>query len=141
DLKRTLEVIVNSRAYQLPSSEPPDSGAFEFRGPTPRRLTAEQFSDAIGSLANIWPSLPSSLAFDLSGGGAFGEFAVPSWIWTDEPVSAGTQRRLEDKSRTQLADAQAKADRASSLLRQGDAAATEALEAAAKAAEDSARLL
>jgi hypothetical protein len=56
DLKRLLAVIVTSRAYQQPalataSSRPTGAKAnFVFRGPLPRRLTAEQFIDAILAL-------------------------------------------------------------------------------------------
>ncbi len=47
DLKHTLEVICTSRTYQLPSvGEPrPDQTSLTFRGPSVRRMTAEQFID------------------------------------------------------------------------------------------------
>jgi hypothetical protein len=52
DLKHLIEAILTSRAHQLPaaaSSEP-----YVFQGPAPRRLTAEQFIDAISSITGEW---------------------------------------------------------------------------------------
>jgi hypothetical protein len=57
DLKRTLETILTSRAYQMPvvgSAEKFESAA-TFSGPVVRRMTAEQFVDAVRSLAGVWP--------------------------------------------------------------------------------------
>ena len=50
DLKHTLRLICNSRAYQLPSHET-GAGAFVFHGPAPKRLQAEQFIDALATLS------------------------------------------------------------------------------------------
>ena len=48
DLKHTLARILTSRAYQLPAvSQPENETHYVFRGPTVRRLSAEQFSDAL----------------------------------------------------------------------------------------------
>lgn len=54
DLKRTLELILTSRAYQMPAVDYPAESktAFQFRGPRLRRLTAEQFVDALYALLN-----------------------------------------------------------------------------------------
>ncbi|MFM9961835.1 MAG: DUF1549 domain-containing protein [Planctomycetaceae bacterium] len=58
DLQHTLRMIATSRAYQLPavgldddelSDEP-----FEFCGPLVKRLSSEQFVDAVTSLTNTW---------------------------------------------------------------------------------------
>lgn len=51
-LPKLLETIMTSKTYQLPAVqyESPlylTAENFEFRGPTPRRLTAEQFADAV----------------------------------------------------------------------------------------------
>lgn len=55
DVKHTMELILTSRAYQLPAVPAPESAtaAFGFRGPLVRRLSAEQFRDAIGALTGI----------------------------------------------------------------------------------------
>ncbi|MGE3808352.1 MAG: DUF1553 domain-containing protein, partial [Gemmataceae bacterium] len=49
DLKRTLTLILTSRAYQRPAVEADEDALF--RGPRVRRLTAEEFVDAVQSLA------------------------------------------------------------------------------------------
>ncbi len=61
DIKRLIETIVVSRAYQLPAvrreAEAPVRG-YVFRGPEVRRLSAEQFADAIGSITGEWSVAP-----------------------------------------------------------------------------------
>ena len=61
DVKHLIETIVTSRAYQMPAvrreAEPPARG-YVFRGPEVRRLTAEQFADAIGSITGEWSVAP-----------------------------------------------------------------------------------
>jgi hypothetical protein len=57
DLKHTLEVICTSQTYQLAvRGEPkPNEPAGPFRGPISRRMTAEQFLDAVATLTGVWP--------------------------------------------------------------------------------------
>lgn len=106
DLKRTLEVICTSLAYQLPAVEgPKEKEEFVFRGPLTRRLTAEQFSDALSSLGGGWNRLPSSLEFDFGATGLAGGLKMPQWIWTSEPVALGPQRASARAARTTLAEA------------------------------------
>lgn len=62
DVKHVIEVMLTSRAYQLPSvaaAEKTES-AFVFRGPLVRRMTAEQFRDAVGELADVWYAKPAA---------------------------------------------------------------------------------
>ena len=58
DVKRTIALIVTSRAYQTASVAQPTerSDDFTFRGPVVKRLTAEQFSDAVSTLTGVWPA-------------------------------------------------------------------------------------
>ncbi len=64
DLKRTLETIATSRAYQRatvgldPDAAPED---FVFRGPAPKRLSAEQFVDALWTLSGLGPEAPDTV--------------------------------------------------------------------------------
>ncbi len=74
DLKRTLSVIATSRAYQMPSVHIAPEGDFVFRGPTPRRMTAEQLLDGIGRVTGAWQE------------GA--KFAVPRTEEEEPPVRA-----------------------------------------------------
>jgi hypothetical protein len=57
DLRHLISTIVRSRAYQMPAvdraAEPP-AATYVFEGPEVRRLTAEQFADAIGSITGEW---------------------------------------------------------------------------------------
>jgi mono/diheme cytochrome c family protein len=98
DLKRLIERIVTSRAYQLPSVEAPAEAAekdYVFRGPHIRRLTAEQFADAAAALAQEWPRMPSTVDIDFSAGGAVSVPTLPAWVWTAESHEAGESRRAE----------------------------------------------
>lgn len=93
DLKRTLELILTSQAYQLPSvslPEKPDP-QFVFRGPGIRRLSAEQFRDALGSLTGIWQEKPQG-GLDrllLEAGEAKPLAADAFWIWGDAHGATG----------------------------------------------------
>jgi hypothetical protein len=57
DVKRLIGAIVTSRTYQMPAkprrAEPAARG-YVFDGPEVRRLTAEQFSDAVGAITGEW---------------------------------------------------------------------------------------
>jgi hypothetical protein len=68
DLKKTLELILTSRAYQSASVAPPAETAVEyiFRGPVARRMTAEQFLDAVWRITGTAPAKPA-VAFPLRG--------------------------------------------------------------------------
>jgi len=59
DLRRTMARIVTSRAYQTEAVDLPERVEdYVFRGPAIRRMTAEQFSDAVGQLTGVWPERP-----------------------------------------------------------------------------------
>ncbi len=85
DLKHTMARILTSRAYQLPAVNVGETEEhFVFRGPGVRRLSAEQFSDAIMTLAGInYPKADARLNRDLAL--QRGKLEVlpltPKWIW------------------------------------------------------------
>ena len=57
DLKHLLTLMMTSRAYQGPTVEATQSHtpeAYTFRGPMPRRLTAEQFVDTVSAVTGEW---------------------------------------------------------------------------------------
>jgi mono/diheme cytochrome c family protein len=56
NLKHTLERLLTSRAYQLPTVNLGESRAKEyvFHGPGVRRLSAEEFRDALSQLTGVW---------------------------------------------------------------------------------------
>ncbi len=56
DVKRTIEEIVMSRAYQLPamSLKSEQQADFVFAGPAVKRMTAEQFVDSVSQVTGVW---------------------------------------------------------------------------------------
>ena len=56
DVKRLIATIISSRTYQMPSLPAKSETAkqYVFRGPEVRRLTAEEFSDAIAAITGEW---------------------------------------------------------------------------------------
>lgn len=80
DLQHTLRLIAASRAYQLSAVGLDDAASdepFEFRGPFVKRLSAEQFVDAVTSLTNTWRpiSLPLLRVDGRGQGGQLGAIA------------------------------------------------------------------
>lgn len=86
DLKRTLRLIVTSHAYQSSGDAVggvAEGGNYVYNGPSPKRLTAEQFVDAIWQLSG---SAPAAFDAPFSRGVVSPElserFAVSSsWVW------------------------------------------------------------
>jgi mono/diheme cytochrome c family protein len=93
DLKRTLGLILTSRAYQMPTVDLPEKpeAAYTFRGPGVRRLSAEQFRDALGSITGVWADKPSGdLDRLLAEPGQARSLSTSAfWIWSD--VHAATR--------------------------------------------------
>jgi len=86
DLKRTLRLITTSKAYQSRGHEADrldDLGNYVYSGPSPKRLTAEQFVDAIWQIGG---SAPSAIDAPVARGdvepGLEEKFALSSsWVW------------------------------------------------------------
>ncbi len=78
DLKHTLTLICTSKAYQRPSTGVPDpstQGAFVFRGPMVKRMTAEQFLDAVSTLTGVWSQATGTM-LKMDGRGQGGQVAA-----------------------------------------------------------------
>ena len=77
DLKALIKTILESRTYQLPAA--PRKGEpekqFTFKGPEFRRLTAEQFSDAVASITGEWHAVAGRGA-GAAGGGRTGPLKI-----------------------------------------------------------------
>jgi hypothetical protein len=103
DLKRTLEVICTSQTYQLPArGEPrPNEPLGPFRGPISRRMTAEQFLDAVAALTGVWPRATGEL-LKVDGRGQGGQL--------------GAIRRVLAEDRSQPADKPSEKIRAAMLM-------------------------
>lgn len=78
DLKKTIELIVSSQAYQsravVLSARPAGEG-FVYTGPLAKRMTAEQFLDAVWSVGATWPQ-PDARAFRRDGRQQGGQLAA-----------------------------------------------------------------
>lgn len=68
DLKHAIRRICTSRAYRAATiaATEKEENPYVFRGPLPRRLTAEQLLDSLATLTDTWPSNPAVYLF--SGG-------------------------------------------------------------------------
>jgi Protein of unknown function (DUF1549)/Protein of unknown function (DUF1553)/Planctomycete cytochrome C len=92
NLKRTMSLILTSRAYQLPPVNGSEQIAkdYVFTGPVVRRMSAEEFIDAVAQITGDWHSLPvAQVDFDTAGPGAAPDRVPPAeaparmrWIWT-----------------------------------------------------------
>lgn len=86
DLKHTLKLIATSAAYQSATrihGNDDETGPYSFDGPRPKRLTAEQYVDAIWQITGDAPTkfdAPVSRNLVVAEGGAKGSFKS-SWIW------------------------------------------------------------
>ncbi|MCY2963211.1 MAG: DUF1549 domain-containing protein [Planctomycetota bacterium] len=95
DLKHTLRLIANSKTYQQrvePLRREDSKPAPEF-GPQPRRLTAEQFVDAVWQITSASPAKPDAAVARSSTKttgekGAVGPLRA-KWIWSKAEASAG----------------------------------------------------
>ncbi|HJQ80027.1 MAG TPA: DUF1553 domain-containing protein, partial [Lacipirellulaceae bacterium] len=85
DLKHTIETILTSDVYQWPAvaAQEQTEKAFVFRGPTVRRISAEQFVDAIGCLTGVWHDKPDGdFDFSVIGGQSTKLSRDVKWIWS-----------------------------------------------------------
>jgi hypothetical protein len=86
DLKKTIERILTSRAYEMPvMAIEPGAKDYVFRGPLVRRLSAEQFRDALGMVTGVWYGSPAG-DFDFScllDAEQFATDLAGKWIWAD----------------------------------------------------------
>lgn len=75
DIQQVLRLILNSATYQshaIASASDPETGKFVFAGPMARRLTAEQFVDAVRSITGVWPQ-PDIAMFKRDGREQYGQ--------------------------------------------------------------------
>ncbi len=96
DLKWTMARILTSRAYQLPAVDLGEhqSTNFVFTGPSVRRMTAEQFRDALDTLAEArYPVADAMVDYGDAARKQFKMQEAPLWIWNtpkaaeDAPVT------------------------------------------------------
>jgi mono/diheme cytochrome c family protein len=94
DLKQTMERIMTSRAYQLPAA---DLGGgqgtnYVFAGPEVRRLSAEEFRDAVAALTGAgYTSADADIGVGELARQQYGPKKTAEWIWND-PRAAETAK-------------------------------------------------
>ena len=86
DLKHTMRQIMTSRAYQMAAvgAPKPDEDSYAFAGPIVRRMSAEQFVDAVNSLTRTWPVSPAIKLPSVEapkGDVDHGISLAANWIW------------------------------------------------------------
>jgi hypothetical protein len=92
DLKRTLVLIATSQAYQSRAqvaATPAEEAATPFAGPRAKRLTAEQFVDAVWQLTGTAPKKFDAPVARGGAGRSAGEALEASWIWGDSARDGG----------------------------------------------------
>lgn len=84
NLKNTIELILTSRAYQMPSVDGGErtSQFYVFRGPSVRRMSAEQFVDAVRTLTGSWPLKPDAM-IKVPDEPVRSAPVAGNWIWDD----------------------------------------------------------
>ncbi|MEM7014708.1 MAG: DUF1549 domain-containing protein, partial [Verrucomicrobiota bacterium] len=95
NLKHTISMIVSSQAYQSRAvvlKEDPGEN-YVYAGPIAKRMTAEQFLDAVWSLTNTHPQSATAKVFRVPDGGKKVEI-YGKWIWRTHtaPPAAGEKQ-------------------------------------------------
>ena len=81
DLKESLRLIVSSQAYQSDAVEQEESGnEYVYRGPLAKRMTSEQFVDAIWQIAGDGPEKPDAQVQRPEPSGEFADFVRASLV-------------------------------------------------------------
>ncbi|MGE0608547.1 MAG: DUF1549 domain-containing protein [Pirellulales bacterium] len=95
DLKQTIRLICTSRAYasQMPANDNKSAEVpYEYAGPLPRRMTAEQFMDAVWQLTGTAPTRPDAPVLrgrlDSDAQSAAARPLAAQWVWSTAEASA-----------------------------------------------------
>ena len=109
DTKHVLEMICTSEAYgaATPSVEgQPDGKDYVFHGPLPRRMTAEQFTDALWQLTGAAPAKPDADVQRVKPDPAAPRPLPPraKWIWNNQAAASPPGERLTFRARINLLD-------------------------------------
>jgi len=117
DLKHIIELMLTSDVYQWPAVAAAEQTekTFVFRGPTVRRISAEQFVDAIGCLTDVWHDKPDGdFDFSVIGGNSGKLNRDVKWIWSRaDAASAAPPGRVYFRKTVVLKD---KPTRASAIV-------------------------
>ena len=109
DTKHLLWTICTSEAYgaATPSVEgQPDEKDYVFHGPLPRRMTAEQFTDALWQLTGAAPAKPDADVQRVQVHPAAPHPLPPraKWIWNNQAAASPPGEKLTFRARINLLD-------------------------------------
>jgi hypothetical protein len=109
DTKHLLERICTSEAYGsvTPAVEgQPQGKDYVFRGPLPRRMTAEQFTDALWQLTGAAPAKPDADVERVKPDPAAPRPLPPraKWIWNNQAAASPPGEKLAFRARINLLD-------------------------------------
>ncbi len=95
NVKYLIELMLTSRAYQLPAVtfDEKNSEAFVFQGPLVRRMSSEQFRDALAELTGVWYDQPTA-QIDFSLGLTNAPVVPPiaaKWVWNDTNAASAAK--------------------------------------------------
>jgi hypothetical protein len=97
DLKKTIALICTSQIYQSvtpPIAQQRQEGEYVFRGPQTRRMTAEQYVDAVWQITRAAPSQHDAKVIRFKQEQAKANRQVGAkWIWSDADASAAAPAR------------------------------------------------
>ncbi|MBX7255977.1 MAG: PSD1 and planctomycete cytochrome C domain-containing protein [Candidatus Hydrogenedentes bacterium] len=91
NLKSTMRLILTSRAYALPAVSTPlqSEEPYVFKGPEVKRMSAEQFLDALASVTGAWQQDPK---FNLPQEAKGREGQIRAWRINADPLSRAMGR-------------------------------------------------
>lgn len=109
DTKHLLEQICTSEAYGAvtPAVEGQSQGSdYVFRGPLPRRMTAEQLTDALWQLTDAAPAKPDADVERVRPDPAAPPSSPPAarWIWNNQAAVSPPGEKLTFRARINLLD-------------------------------------
>ena len=99
DIKQLLETICTSEAYGAATpavAGQPQGADYVFRGPLPRRMTAEQFSDAVWQLTGSAPAkaVAAVRRFTTPEDATPAQAPVARWMWSNPQAAGGANEKL-----------------------------------------------
>lgn len=106
DLKATVALIAGSQAYQSECATAPeanDSGPYVYRGPIAKRLTAEQFVDAVWQMTGTSPAAAHKSV--MRGQPVDGEKLSGKWIWSQASGKAEAGAKLTFRKNIEVKEA------------------------------------
>ncbi|MEI6239340.1 MAG: DUF1549 domain-containing protein [Planctomycetia bacterium] len=112
DVKHVLETICTSEAYAAATpaaTAQPQGGDYVFRGPLPRRMTAEQFTDAVWQLTNTAPPRPDAEVLRFEPPADADVEPAAKWIWSNDLASSPPGEKLTFRTTFNLPSAAAHA--------------------------------